>query len=184
MGRNRATGWKHAKLSGHENEDLVKRRLDIDRYFQDSFLERVNKPFAKIEMTSVGGLHETNVPSIHGRKTKSKTDLKVYLDIKKVVNVSIKKSYTGQVYFVSADVFIDTFEKQFKRLIPDDVQRAISLFWAAADDAVEIIEEFGDRSNARNYSLQMRHRSLNATTLKSYNEDLYEALLEWFADNA
>lgn len=184
MGRNRSAGWQHAKLSGHKNEDLVKNRLDIDRCFQNSFLERVNKAFAKIEMTSVGGLHETNVPSIHGRTTKSKTDLKVYLDIEEVVNVSIKKSDTGQVYIVSAEVFIDTFEKQFDRLIPDDVQRAINLFWAAADDAVEIIEDFGDRNKARNYNLQMKHKSLNATTLRSYNEDLYEALLEWFSDNA
>ncbi|MBQ9968438.1 MAG: hypothetical protein IJO88_06935 [Oscillospiraceae bacterium] len=182
--RDRATGWQHAKLSGHKNEDLVKDLLDTDRTFQNSFLERVHRASAKIVKTSIGGLHETNVPSVNSRKTRSKTDLKVYLDTNEVINVSIKKSLGGQVYFVRAGLFIDTFEKQFDIKIPSDVQRAIKLFWAAADDAVEIIERHGDRRNAKNYALQIRHESLNATTLKAYDEDLYNALLNWFTDNA
>ena len=41
MYRDRAAGWKHAKLSGHKNEDLVKELLDTDKDFQQSFLDRV-----------------------------------------------------------------------------------------------------------------------------------------------
>jgi hypothetical protein len=182
--RDRATGWQHAKLSGHKNEDLVKELLDSDRDFQQHFLNRIDRPRASIKETSIGGLHETNVPSVNGRKTKSKTDLKVYLSSNEVVNISIKKSFGGQVYFVRAGLFIDTFEKQFNTKISADVQRAINLFWAAADDAVAIIEKFGDRSNKKNFDLQMRHESVNATTLKTYDEHLYDALLEWFTDNA
>ena len=182
--RDRATGWQHAKLSGHKNEDLVKELLDSDKDFQQHFLNRINRSRASIKETSIGGLHETNVPSVNGRKTKSKTDLKVYLSNNEVVNVSIKKSLGGQVYFVRAGLFIDTFERQFDAKIPADVQRAINLFWAAADDAVEIIEEFGDRSNKKNFDLQMRHESVNATTLKAYDKHLYDVLLEWFTDNA
>lgn len=182
--RGRAEGWKHAKLSGHKNEDLVKIRLDTNEEFAASLLRRIDRPFAHIVRTTIGGLHETNVPSVNGRKTKSKTDLKVYLDTNEVVNVSIKKSLGGQVYFVRAGLFIDTFEKQFNVKIPLDIQRAINLFWAAADDAVAIIEKFGDKSNSKNFDLQMRHKSLNATTLKAYDEHLYNILLEWFADNA
>ena len=109
--RDRATGWQYAKLSGHKNEDLVKVHLDNDLPFQNSFLERVDCASAKIIKTSIGGLHETSVPSVNGLKTKSKTDLKVYLDINEVINVSIKKSLGGQVYFVRAGLFIDTFDK-------------------------------------------------------------------------
>ena len=58
------------------------------------------------------------------------------------------------------------------------------MFWAAADDAVEIIKEFGDRNNIKNFDLQIRHKSLNATTLKSYDERLYNVLLNWFTENA
>ena len=182
--RDRSTGWQHAKLSGHKNEDMVKELLDTDRGFQQHFLNRIDRPNATIKETSIGGLHETNVPSVNGRKTKSKTDLKVFLNTNEVVNVSIKKSLGGQVYFVRAGLFIDTFEKQFDAIIPSDVQRAINLFWAAADDAVDIIEEFGDRSNKKSFDLQMRHESVNATTLKAYDEHLYDALLEWFTDNS
>ena len=108
--RDRASGWQHAKLSGHKNEDLVKNLLDTDKSFQNSFLRRIDKASAGIVETSIGGLHETNVPSVNGRKTKSKTDLKVHLDTNEVINVSIKKSLGGQVYFVRAGLFIDTFE--------------------------------------------------------------------------
>lgn len=182
--RNRATGWKHAKLSGHENENLVKELLDNSREFKQNFLNRVNRSNEIITETSIGGLHETNVPSVNGRKTKSKTDLKVYLSNNEMINVSIKKSLTGQVYFVRAGLFINTFEKQFNKKIPNSVQRAINLFWATAEDAVEIIEQYADRTNKKNFELQIRHKSLNATTLKKYDEGLYYALLNWFKDNA
>lgn len=182
--RDRSTGWQHAKLSGHKNEDMVKKLLDTNEDFRQHFLNKIGRSNETIRKTSIGGLHETNVPGVNGRKTKSKTDLKVYISSKEVINVSIKKSISGQVYFVSAGLFIDTFEKQFGVPVPADVQRAINLFWAAADDALEIIEQYADKSNRRNYDLQIRHRSLNATTLKSYNESLYQDLLNWFADNA
>lgn len=182
--RDRATGWQHAKLSGHKNEDLVKMRLDTDEEFATSLLKRINQPHAHIAHTTIGGLHETNVPSVNGRKTKSKTDLKVYLDTAEVINISIKKSLHGQVYFVRAGLFIDTFEKQFNTQIPDDVRRALNLFWAAADDAVAIINKYGDPSAPKDYDLQLRHKSLNATTLRAYNAHLYDVLLQWFTEHA
>jgi len=182
--RNRSTGWQHAKLSGHTNEERVKELLDTDLTFQNYFLERVNYTAETIIKTTVGGLHETNVPGINGRKTKSKTDLKVYLNNNKTINVSIKKSLGGQVYFVKSGLFINTFEKQFNKKIPATVQRAINLFWAGADDSIDIIEQYADKSNLKNYSMQIRHKSLNATTLKNYDESLYNDLLYWFTDNA
>lgn len=183
--RDRATGWQHAKLSGHKNENLVKNLLDTDETYASDFLCRLGLAGESIVDTTIGGLHEINVPSVIGtRKTKSKTDLKIYLQNGKVMNISVKKSLGGQVYFVRAGLFIETFQKQFGKTIPDAVQRAINLFWAAADDAVSIIEQYADRSNEKNYKLQMRHKSLNATTLKAYDITLYDALRVWFAENA
>ena len=183
--RDRATGWKHAKLSGHKNEDMVKDLLDTDLEYANDFLNRMGYVDNEIISTSVGGLHETNVPSVIGtRKTKSKTDLKFFLDNERVVNVSVKKSLSGQVYIVSAQNFIEIFEKQFECIIPESVKRAINLFWSGTLDTVNIIEEFADRSNKNNFELQIRHRSLNATTLKAYNRQLYDDMLMWFTDNA
>ena len=142
-------------------------------------------PGEKIRATAIGGLHETNVPSVNGkRKTKSKTDLKIYLESGRVINISIKKSLGGQVYFVGASLFIDTFEKQFGKIIPDPVKRGIQLFWAGARDAVQIIEQYADQEAEDNYDLQLRHKSLNATTLKAYSAELHRTLLAWFRDNA
>ena len=31
MGRNRSTGWQHAKLSGHENESDVEKLGNVDK---------------------------------------------------------------------------------------------------------------------------------------------------------
>ena len=182
--RNRATGWKHAKLSGHTNEACVKELLDTDKEYCDDFLQRIDRSNEKIKSTSIGGLHETNVPGILGKKTKSKTDLKIFCESGDTITVSIKKSLNGQVYFVRADLFIDVFEKHFNEKIPANVQRAIKLFWAASDDAIDIIEKYGDRSDAKSYDLQIRHKSLNATTLKAYDKSLYDAMLKWFTDKA
>lgn len=181
--RNRATGWQYAKLSGHTNEELVNFRLETDKKFANSLLKKLGRPSANIINTTIGGLHETNVPGVNGRKTKSKTDLKIFLDTNEEINISIKKSLSGQVYFVRAGLFIETFEKQFCTQIPDNVCRAINLFWASADDAIDIIKKYSDQTNTKNYDLQLRHKSINATTLKSYNENLYNSLLQWFADN-
>lgn len=183
--RDRASGWKYAKLSGHKNEDLVKQLLDNDDMYAQNFLRRIGCEGESIKETSIGGLHETNVPSVIGaRKTKSKTDLKLILNNGNIINVSIKKSLAGQVYFVRAGLFIETFEKQFNKTIPDSVQTAINLFWASAENAVEINEEYADRSNKKDYDLQIRHKSLNATTLKEYSPALYDDLKRWFIDNA
>lgn len=183
--RNRASGWKHAKRSGHKNEDLVKNLLDIDKQYASDFLGRIGCYGLTLTHTSVGGIHETNVESVipSARKTKSKTDLKLFYDNGKQTNISIKKSTGGQVYFVRAGLFVECFERQFNKIVPKNVVRAINLFWAAADDAVDIIKQYGDHSASKAYALQIRHKSLNATTLKAYDKTLYDALLQWFIDN-
>ena len=181
--RNRASGWKHAKLSGHSNEGCVKELLDTDKQYCTDFLKRIGYGNETVRSTSIGGLHETNVPGVTGKITKSKTDLKIFCNSGKVINVSIKKSLGGQVYFVRAGLFIQVFETQFNKCIPEDVKRAIYLFWAVADDAVDIVEKFGDKSDVKSFALQIRHKSVNASTLRAYDQHLYNALRNWFADN-
>ena len=181
--RDRETGWKHAKLSGHKNEQCVKELLDTDFEYGNKLLKSLGLFSEKIQSTSIGGLHEKNVAGVLGKKTKSKTDLKITCSSGKTINLSIKKSLGGQVYFVRADLFIETFEKQFGKQISSNVQRAIRLFWATADDAIDIIDHYGDKSDKKSYNLQVRHKSLNATTLKRYDINLYQDMLKWFRIN-
>lgn len=66
--RDRAGGWKHAKLSGRSNESLIKKLLDTDKVYLQSLLERMGYDNEIVVETSIGGLHETNVPSVVGIK--------------------------------------------------------------------------------------------------------------------
>lgn len=176
--RNRAEGWKHAKLSGHENENLVKELFSDDRIFQTKFLERLGKANCKILKVDVGGLNEKNVVSVLGNTTKSKTDLKVYLDDGTIFNISIKKSLGGQVYLIPIHNFISGYEKQFCEIIPEDVKRAIELYWGKAKDTLDIVNKLGTNKN-----YEIRKNRLVADTLKSYDQHLYECLIEWFKKN-
>lgn len=180
--RNRATGWRYAKLSGHTNEERVKDLVEKDLEYQKCLLKRIGVE-GHVSFCDIGGLHEKNVPGVLGKSTKSKTDLKIYLDNKKHINMSVKKSPTGQVYFVRVGLFFDVFERQFQTIIPDKVKRAMNLFWSAADDADQIIRDYV-KPEEDPHCLQRRHKSLNATTLKRYDIRLYSEMLDWFKENA
>lgn len=183
-GKNRSEGWKHAKLSGHNNEMLIKQFLEKKEHYSTSLLERIGYREECISSVSIGGLHETNVESIiTGKTTKSKTDLKIICNSGKTINISIKKSLGGQVYLVGAGLFIEIFQSHFKKQIPKNIQQAIKLFWAEAKDAVSIIEKYADKNDKKNYDQQIKHKSLNATTLMAYDEKLANGLLDWFKSN-
>lgn len=177
--RDRSGGWKHAKLSGHSNEELVCLMLKNDASQQRRILEAINKPNARIIDCYCGGLHETNVPSVVGGTTKNKADLIIKLNDGQFVGISIKKSLNGQVFLIKEESFIRGFELQYGKTIPADVRRAISLFWGSANDTVSIINSYG--REYREYELR-KHR-LTAQTLRNYNQSLSAKLLDWFRDN-
>ena len=178
-GRNRAEGWKHAKLSGHENEALLEDIVENDGGVQNRLLLCSGKPESKIIDIDFGGLRETDVDCILGGKTKSKSDMHIYLENGEQINVSIKKSPGGQVYLIGVDRFIQGFEAQFDTLIPENVKRAISLYWGTAEDTRDVVEQYGSRNKA--YELK-KHR-LTRETLEAYDPNLCEVLLRWFNDN-
>ena len=181
--RNRSEGWKHAKLSGHSNETIITDKINLDSNFKEALAKRLNIK-STLKLATVGGLNETNVFDVFGGKTKSKTDLVLEWESKKT-NISIKKSAGGQVYLIGVNRFIDGFEKQFDKVIPADVERAIRLFIAGAHDVQEILEEkrlsVGVRTQIRVYE-QVKNR-LTWQTLEKYNIELTECLLDWFKSN-
>lgn len=183
MKRNRNQGWKHAKLSGHENEDNITRLLKEDPTLQQRILQCAKRDNAKIIEIVDGGLNETTVASVFGDKTKNKTDLKLILSNNDSINVSIKKSLSGQVYLITATRFINGFEKLYCQEIPNRVKRAIQLFWGEADDTKTIIESFRNRIMPKINDYQLRKHRLVATTLKIYDTQMSEELLKWFDDN-
>ena len=178
-GRNRAEGWKHAKLSGHENEALVEAVTEKDGSLQERILSCGKKQGIEVVKIDFGGLKETDVDCILGGKTKSKTDMHLYLKDNSSINISIKKSAGGQVFLIGVDRFIEGFEKQFKKVIPVNVKRAISLYWGTASDTKTIAEEYG----GANIAYELRKHRIVKETLDRYDSALSKALIDWFNDN-
>ena len=82
---NRAKGWKHAKISGHINEENIAKELGDGHYTK-----------------------KTKVPSIFGDTTIPKRDLYG------PTNPSIKKSKGGQVFLTPTHRFILGYEKLYR----------------------------------------------------------------------
>lgn len=178
-GRNRAEGWKRAKLTGHENEALVDELVEDNDNLQARILDCAGRTDAKVTSIDFGGLCETDVNCILGGKTKSKSDMHLYLNNGATVNVSIKKSAGGQVYLIGVDRFIKGFEAQFRKEIPAVVKRAISLYWGTAHDTRDIVEIFGGKNKA----YEIRKHRLTKETLEKYDPSLPVILLNWFNEN-
>ena len=66
--RNRAEGWKHAKLTGHENEALLEALVENNGELQDRLLECGKHPDAVIEDIDFGGLSKLTVEKFMTKK--------------------------------------------------------------------------------------------------------------------
>lgn len=177
--RDRAQGWQYAKVSGHNNEDLLTELLKNNVEVQKRFLDKINRRDARIVGCDSDGINETDVPCVLGGKTRNKADMMVTLGDDSLVGVSIKKSLGGQVFLISTKRFIEGMEAQYKIKIPEDVVRAIELFWGSARDIMAIIRQYS--SSYKQYEIE-KHR-LTADTLKKYNPRLGSALIDWFRNN-
>lgn len=182
MGRDRATGWQHAKLSGHENESDVE-QLFKDDDFRAAFSKRLG--IGEIASATVGGLRETDVLSVFGDKTKSKTDLTIILKNGNTVNVSIKKSWGGQVYLIGVERFIDGFEKQFKKTIPSQIKELLYIYFFGSPHTDSLLNNSkvisGETQSLVSY--QKRHNRLVWTSLYNWDKSKADSLLKWFKDN-
>ncbi len=176
--RNRAEGWQHAKLSGHKNEDLVTELVMHDPDIQQALLHCANKS-GRVVGVAEGGLCETAIPSVLGDSTKSKPDVRLRLDNGSHINVSIKKSCGGQVFLITVERFILGYEKQYHTEIPQQVKRAIALFWGSANDAADLLRQY---ARVEQKYQTKRHR-LVKDTMDNYDPALSEALLQWFREN-
>lgn len=180
VGRNRSEGWQHAKLTGHENEEKIAKLTMEDCEIQKRLLICAHLDPANVSIDNVayGGLCESDVVSVFDDKTKSKTDMWLFLSNGKRLNVSIKKDTGGQVFLIGVERFINGFELQYKKTIPEKVKKAISLYFGSAKDTIDIINSYGVEK-----ALETRKHRLVAETLKAYDESLAKILLDWFNEN-
>lgn len=180
--RNRASGWQHAKLSGHVNEADVE-NLFSNVEFCESFSKRLG--IKKIKSASVGGLRETDVESVLDDKTKSKTDLQLTLEDDSKVNISIKKSWGGQVYLIGVDRFIKGYELQFEEEIPSNIKDLLYLYFYGNPRTESLLNTPSvtcDQST-RLIEYQKKHNRLVWNSLYNMDGEAAESLLNWFKGN-
>jgi hypothetical protein len=182
--RNRSEGWTHAKLSGHNNEEIISTKINTDNNYRKILENRIGVK-NKIAKALVGGLNEASVSDIFGRKTKSKTDLIVVWCDEKKSNVSIKKSTGGQVYLIGVTRFIDGYEAQFKQKIDPKIKRALELFFGSAYDILEILnsEKLKNISTEKIKNYEIKKNRLTWVSLGKYEPGLPGELIDWFKVN-
>jgi len=185
--RNRSEGWKHAKISGHANENDITNKINNNNIFRKNLEKKLNLK-SSIKFAEVGGLNEKNVEDIFGGKTKSKTDLKIILKDKKKINISIKKSLGGQVYLIGVDRFLNGFEIQFKKKIDEDIKRAFKLFFSGANDILQIIDiallsKIEEKKKIKIKKYEKRKKRITWLTFEEYNLQLSLKFIEWFKQN-
>lgn len=180
--RDRSEGWQYAKLSGHQNEELIRALFDSPHYCQE-FATCIGLK-GSIRKAYVGGLNETDVKGVLGHKTKSKTDLVLEADNDGAIKISIKKSADGQVYLISVERFIEGYEKQFKETIPHEVKEALRIYFYGHPQIEEILRNCNISKNLtkRAQDLQKKKHRLVWDALRQYNEVYAEAMLQWFKD--
>lgn len=176
--RNRVEGWQHAKITGHSNEELCAFLLKENLEVQKRFLNCLGLKNEKVEEVKTGALHEHDVPSILGDKTKAKPDLYVTLSSGNIIGVSLKKSLSGQVFLISVDRFIQGFEAAYDE-IPDIVKQGIKLFWGGHPDIIKI----ANKINGKYIDYELRKKRLVHDTIAKYNPDIDSSLINWFRDN-
>lgn len=178
--RDRAAGWQYAKLSGHRNEDLVTALVLKDQLIQNKLLNCVGKSAPIIKAVD-GGLNETTIPSVLGDFTKAKTDLRLLLEDGTHINISIKKSTTGQVFLIQPDRFIEGFQIQYNTTIPENIKRGIFLYFGKAEDTISIVKQHSRKDKIRAYELR-KHR-LVKDTLDMLDPSICADMLQWFKEN-
>jgi hypothetical protein len=109
------------------NEELFAESLIGNKEFISEIETHITKKFPKGSpvITVDGAKH---VESIFGDMTTSKVDLAMKWNNGEQINISLKKSNSGQVWLISVPRFISAIEFHLKSKIDTEVQKGISLF--------------------------------------------------------
>jgi hypothetical protein len=187
ISRNRSEGWQHAKISGHENEESFGAFLMSNHDAQEAlFLAKFDSGFRMQSLGTVDVDGAKKVPSLLGDITTSKVDLMISWP-QASLNISLKKSLSGQVWLVSVDRFLAAMDF-YGASASEDVQKALSLFIGGANLNPYSSEFALGLSHERNaspsiYAQSAHQQRLLAVTLLKVFPDEWFALLDYFETN-
>ncbi len=151
---NRAKGWQHAKISGHENEENIAKELG-EGYFTK----------------------KTKVPSIFGDKTIPKRDLYG------PTSPSIKKSISGQASLTPTYKFICAYEKIYGE-IPNEGKDCLYLMFGGYKSIDLLLSNKNlYHPNPKIFETERKRKTLCVETIEKHNPELLQSCLNWFANN-
>ena len=187
-GRNRSEGWKHAKVSGHWNEENLSELLRDDEAFGRAVGVRLfGRDVGKPVEVSGGGSSAAHVEDIFGGSTNGKTDIYVGWSGQNPINLSVKKSVGGQVFLTSVDRFMAGFEFHFGDVVPKRVREMFHLFIGTDKNQCDLIMNgrtyFGPNHKSGDLQELHQHRVLAVTLAHHFPKD-WNATLDWTKFNA
>ena len=187
QGRNRSEGWRHAKLDGHANEEQFAELLTKNREFVSDIEKYITKstPKGSPKIIVDGTKH---VESIFGDITTSKVDVTLNWSSGEQINISVKKSDSGQVWLVSVSRFISAIEFYLNEKLDSEVRIGLSLFIGGTNlknyesyfsQAIEF-----DKKHNRKFVEQEIHQSrLVAKSIAERFPSVWESTLDFFNTN-
>ena len=187
VGRNRSEGWRHAKLDGHINEQQFASLLINNQEFISTIEKHLMKIAPKGSPTiSVDG--SKHVESIFGDKTTSKVDIALNWENGQRINISLKKSSSGQVWLISVPRFISAMEYYLGKSLDLEVQIGIALFIGGSNliNYEEYFEKAAEYNRKWNPSIaiQERHQMrLVANSIENCFPSIWESTLDFFNSN-
>lgn len=173
------------KESGHQNELMIASALNNDKEFLSHFCKRVGHGAEEFVAAEASGKHAKKEDSVLGGKTPGKTDVSVLWKDGSRTNISVKKNPSGQVYLVTAKNFIDTYEAQYRVVVPSKVRRALAFFIGedlesrSVLDATDIVV---DGRKARDLAYKQNYRLMFAV-IRNYDSRMAEELLSFLHDH-
>ena len=185
--RNRSEGWRHAKLDGHDNEQQFAYSLINNQEFIATIEKHLMKTSPKgSPIISVDG--SKHVESIFGDKTTSKVDIALNWNDGQRINISLKKSNSGQVWLISVPRFISAMEYYFGRSIDSEVRLGISLFVGGSN--LSKYENYFEKASEHNkkwnpsIAIQEHHQTrLVANSIEAIFPSVWESTLDFFNSN-
>ena len=186
-GRNRAEGWQHAKISGHEYERIFENAINkgekpLLKELQDCLVSMGRSPDI-IECSADAGT--SRVDDFCGGKTTSKADAHVTLKDGHTIGISIKKSDGGQVQLTSLERFVSGIQHQTGNPIPKGALWSLQALTGETGGIT--IESFAkgvtltDKTKRGHTDLLEREDNrLLAKTIKREFPKEWTALTEWF----
>lgn len=167
---------------------MIADRLKSDRDFARQLGKRIfGKDVGSPVAVLGGGSNAKQIEDIFGGSTNGKPDLSVRWDDLPIVNLSIKKSLSGQVFLTSVERFVVGYEYHFSDKVPLNVEKMLHLFIGTDGERCDLVMRgrnyLGPVHHGGDLQEKHQHRILAVTLSKHFPKD-WRSTLDWVQLNA